>query len=152
MKTNPISFGRTVKITGNNALRGAIRCVQLVNGKCEATQKEEKTLERLQKIFYDSNKGEKLHVISFNNGKTAYILSGEEYDNHSSLIADKHQQIKDAISIYGEDSAMVSLVADAEEDRYTDLAKMLVDETHDCTLRIDYDKTTKRINSLDFLV
>ena len=151
MNISPVSFGRTVKIVGNSPLNSAVRSIQLVNGTGTPTANEQKSYEKLQRTFYDSGKGEMLQAISFDNNKTAYVLSGKEYQQLFSLMCEKHQQIFDAISIYGENSPMVQLVAEAEEDRYIDLAKTLVADTEDATLKIDFNKDTYKIKSVQYL-
>lgn len=148
MNINPISFGKTMKVLGHPSI--AQTAANLINSPYDCEEKNYYGQDRLLRIFNDVTAVGEAQVVSFNN-KSAYILTGKESEALSELKIERNKQIQHAQNAYGENSVMAELVAESEEDRYIDLAKNLVAETNEGTLRIKTNSTGHRIQKIDIV-
>ncbi|MBQ4646296.1 MAG: hypothetical protein IJB79_03000 [Candidatus Gastranaerophilales bacterium] len=149
MNINPISFGRTLKTTAPANV--VSRAVDLINCPESATLNEAYAQQRLQKAFYDTTMTGEAKSVSFNNGKTSFIVSGKESEELSKLRIDMVHRIAIAQDTYGEDSQIVDLVAQCEEDRFVDLAKDVVYSSLDGEIELETNKKGE-IKSVNLII
>lgn len=148
MNINPISFGRTVKV--NAPYKVAQQAANLVNDFNVETE-EKKAQKQLQTLFYDKTRDGDAQVFSIND-KTSYILSGEESKKAYELRSDMEDAIESAGAYYGAGD-LFEIAMESHTDRYVDLMKLLISETHDGTeIDIDYDKNKKQIKSINVMI
>jgi len=148
MNINPISFGKTMKVLGHPSI--AQTAANIMNAPYDCEEKDYYAQDRLLRIFNDITAIGEAQVVSFND-KCAYILTGKESEALAELEIEKRKQIEHAQNAYGEESVMVDLVAESEEDRYIDLAKDLIAETNEGTLRIKTNSRGNRIQKIDIV-
>ena len=105
-----------------------------------------------RKVFNALKTQNQATSITFNNGKTAYVVTGDEYKQIESLYDDMASSVDIASNTYGKGNPMVKLVMESEMDRFTDLAKMIVVRQEDSTFEVSYDDLTNRITSIDLIM
>lgn len=146
MNVSPISFGRTVKV--NAPLAVTKQAVELINNP-QTKKGEAKVQQQLKTLFYDSDEGKAKAVCV--NGQS-YILTGKDSQSLKALENARECQLYAAKKNYGE-SPMYDLVKDSEDDRYTDLVKLLVAETEEpVELNLEYQKRKHRIKSINITI
>ena len=146
MNINPISFKGVTRIVGKRALASAERISDIIRHNEKGnTQAEEKIAKR-----FNSEQTSQATAISFNQGRTAYVVTGDEYMQLKKLYDDMAMQVEVASDAYGYGSEMTKLVIDSEMERYLDLAKMIVLDREGSSLMVKYDDTSNNIISLDY--
>lgn len=149
MNVTSINFKGITKIIGNRPIASADRISDIIRH----SEKSETKAERILAMRYPSEETQDLAIsLSFNQGKTAYVVTGKEYKQLSELYDDVASNIEIAINHYGHGSEMVKLVLESEMNRYADLSKMIVMNQEDSTLRVDYDDSSNKITSLDLIL
>lgn len=148
MNISPISFKGVTKIVGFRPQACADRICDLIN---HNEQGENRAEQKITKYFNSRNTDNKATNISFNKGACSYVVTGEHYDALSELYDDMAQQVEIASQTYGCGSEMVKLVIESELDRYNDLAKLVVLNNVQGTLRVGLNDTTNHINSVDLI-
>lgn len=146
MNINPISFQGITKITGNNPFLSANKITRNIrtnnNGNTQAENKIAKQ--------FDVKETKGLATsVTLDYGKNAYVLTGEEYEQFTALQNDFLQRSLLALDKYGKGSFKAKILIESEQDRYMDLAKMLILDRQDSTLNTEYDILTDTITSLD---
>ncbi|MBR3605692.1 MAG: hypothetical protein IKL52_06665 [Candidatus Gastranaerophilales bacterium] len=148
MNISPISFKGVTKIVGFRPQACADRICDLINHQEKGENRAE---QKIVKYFNSRKTDNQATSISFNKGASAYVVTGEHYDDLKGLYEDMAEQVKIARDIYGQGSDMVKLVQEAELDRYNDLAKLVVLEEIEGTLRVGMNDTTNHINAVDLM-
>ena len=149
MNINPISFKGITKIIGTRPLASADRISDIIK---HNEKGETKTEQKIARYFSSKETQGSATSVTFNNGKTAYVVTGSEYEQLKDLYDDMAYNVSVASAIYGKGSDMVKLVTESEMDRYIDLAKSIVVNQEDATFRVGYDDLTNNINSLDLIL
>ena len=128
MNINPISFGKVIRVVGNEPKKAAKEIRKFINN--------------------DAN-GVALSV-SFSNDCT-YIATGKDAEKLYELRKDKTHAINAAKEAYGKNSSMVELVKTAENDRYNDLAKCILSEADVVSIDTTYDNEDGQLKSIYIL-
>lgn len=149
MRIVPISFKGVTKIVGQRPQACADRVVNIVCHPDEARNDVEK---ELASRFPSSETQNLANSVSFDAGKTVYLVTGEDYKKIKKLYDDMAKHVADATDIHGMGSQMVSLVKDSELDRFNDLAKMAVLNNEDATLNLSYDDLSNKITKVDVIL
>lgn len=148
MNISPISFKGVTKIVGFRTQACADRICDLINHQERGENRAEQKIAK----FFNSRKTEnKATSLTFNQGKSSYVVTGEHYDDLKDLYEDMAQQVKIAREVYGEGSDMVKLVQESEMDRYMDLAKLVILDDVDGVLRVGMSDKTNHINAVDLI-
>ncbi len=149
MHISPISFGRTVKV--NAPYHVAQQAANLVND-YNVSPEEKKVQKQLKTLFFDRTKDGEARVYS-TSPNTSYIFSGEESEHANALRFEMEEAIEAGREYYGADNPLADITFECESDRYEDLMKLLISETHDGTeLDIDYDETKGQIKSINLMI
>ena len=148
MSINAVNFGRTVRV--NAPYNVAQQAANLVNG-YNVSKEEKKVQKQLKTLFFDKTKDGDAQVFSVSQN-TSYILSGEESKRAYALRGEMEETIEHAGAYYGAGD-ILEIAKECAADRYADLMKLLISETHDGTeLNIDYDKNKKQIKSINVMI
>lgn len=151
MNVNQVSFGRTVKV--NAPLKVAEHVADLVNS-LPIKKGEARVQQQLKTFFYDAEHGNGRARAIAPNGKNGdvFILTGDESIELGELIKDRETQLNAAKNNYGEKSDFYSYVKEAENDRFKDVATLLISDTLEpVELDIDYSQRKHRIKSIDIV-
>ena len=148
MNVNQISFGRVVK---TNAQPKAVeKVVELLNDNGKQNRKNTQIKNDLLEVFDDVTIKGKARSVSFDNGKTSYILTGNESKELALLEDEKNFAIKNAEKRLGKTSNATQIIKEAEQDRFVDLAKFIVAGKPDAILSVETSKA-EGIKSVNFL-
>ena len=121
---NPVNFGRTIKINAPSNV--AKRMADLVNTDSEEKDSEERSIQqKLKKLFYDTHLGT-AQVIDVN--RKTYIVTGEESQSITDLTLSVEDNKSTALYAYG-NGEMYNLVSEAENKRYKDGVKSIINRT-----------------------
>ena len=149
MNINPISFKGVTKITGNRPLASANRISDIINHNENCKTETEK---KIAKRFSCKETRCEATSITFNQGKSAYVVTGKECQQLKELSNYMDSYVETASKVYGKGSDMAKIIAECEMDRFYDLAKIIVIDQEDATLDINYDDSTNKINSLNLIL
>lgn len=120
MNINPISFGKIIKVTGNNPLAVA------------------------QKI---SSKNQNSASFTTNGNKSAYIVTDKDYVEINSYYKDMMYRIKYTANRGSEEASKIA--TEIEFDRFLDKTKMQVLGREDMTIDAYYDEDSDKILSFE---
>ena len=152
MNINPISFGKTIRIAGNNTVKSAYRAAELLNGHSATCAKEAQAQENLWQIFPDATICGPAQVLNLNKGRDVFIVTGKESREATALFKDKMHHINCAYKNYGDDKYLTDLVIDSENDRYEKFAGDLAEETCEGTLSMTYGTKKGQIKEINLSV
>lgn len=122
MNINPISFGKIIKITGNNPIAAA------------------------KKI---ASKSDEATPVTFDSNKSAYIATGDDYKVIDIYCKDMIKRIETAAEEHSACSNITQIVTDIEFDRFLDLSKMHIMDNQDLTVDTVYDENKNEIVSFN---
>ena len=149
MNVNQVSFGRTVKV--NAPLKVAEHAADLVNS-VPTKKGEARVQQQLKSFFFDSDIGRARAIAPKGKNGDVFILTGDESIELGELIKDRKTQLNAAKNNYGEKSDSYSFVKEAENDRFKDVATLLISDTLEpVELDIDYSQRKHRIKSIDIV-
>lgn len=149
MNISPISFKGATQVLGFKTQACADRICEIINNGEKGYNRAEQKIARYFEVRKTDNHATS---VSFNQGKSVYVVTGEQYDDLLSLKEDIEDQVEIAKSTYGEDSEMVKLVREKELSRYDELAKLVVLDAVEGVIRTDYNDSTNHISSVDFYI
>jgi hypothetical protein len=125
MNVKPINFTGIFKILGNNPKEAA------------------------RKIAQSNEEG--AHYCSFDNNKTAYVVTGDEYKKVQAYYIDMAKRIDGTAQEHNHSKYAVEVATEIEYGRYLDLSKMLIIDREDCTINTIYDELDDEIIALDVI-
>ena len=149
MNTNPISFGRTIKV--NASIPVAKHAADLINS-VPNRRGESRVQQQLKGLFFDSEQGSARVITPYGKTGDVFIVTGEASNDIAALKKDRNEQLSAAKKNYGADSFTFNLVKEAEDSRYDDLVKLTIHESKEpLELNIDYSQRKHRIKSIDII-
>ena len=151
MNINPISFGKTMRVVGNNSIDSAYRVAQLMNGCVAKTSKEAEVQRKLWRAVPDASICAPAQVLSLNYGKDVFVVTGAESKKITALIEDKNQYIDLARANYQNNKELLQTVIDSENNRFERLAGNIAFDTNEVVANPVYSEKLNAVETIDFI-
>ena len=149
MNINSISFGKTMRVTGKDSLNGAYRVAQLVNGCVAKTQSELEVQNKLLKAIPDATVCAPAQVLSLNDGRDVFVLTGAESKKLTALSEDKAQYIDCARKNYASNKELLATIIESENGRFERIAGNLAFDTNEGIINPVYSRKAHTVESID---